>query len=109
MLITNQFPLFNPVNTDSILRPCGLEEKIAWKSLKQLGKIGDHKCPKEIALGLQNCANELTKWNNVVFAQIPKIIQEKRKTQFSYYLGKKMGSYGVDIYALKGDYVTSKQ
>ena len=46
--------------------------------------------PQEIALGLQNCANELTKWNNVVFAQIPKKIQEKRKAQFSYYLGKKM-------------------
>jgi len=58
--------------------------------LKQLGEIGDHKCPKEIALGLRNCADELTKWNNVVFAHIPKKIQEKRKTQFSYYLGKKM-------------------
>ena len=65
--------------------------------MKQLGEIGDHKCPKEIALGLQNCADELTKWNNVVFAHIPKKNPGKKKDSIFLLSRKKDGFYGVDI------------
>ena len=57
--------------------------------------------PSEIATRLRSCAENLSKWNKMVFGQIPKKIKEKRDT-LNYLVSRdRDGSLGGDINKLR--------
>ena len=57
--------------------------------------------PSGIAARLRSCAENLFKWNKMVFGQIPKKIKEKRDTLNSLVSRDRNGSLGGDINKLR--------
>ena len=54
-----------------------------------------------IAAKLRCCADNLSRWNKLVFRQIPKKIQEKRETLNSLAYRDRNGSLGGEINILR--------
>ena len=54
-----------------------------------------------IAARLRCCAENLSKWNKMVFGQFPKKIQEKRETLNTLFSRDRNGSLGGDINKLR--------
>ena len=54
-----------------------------------------------IAAKLRCCADNLSRWNKLVFRQIPKKIQEKRETLNSLACRDRNGSLGGEINILR--------
>ena len=67
----------------------------AWVSSQDLHS------PSGIAARLRSCAENLFKWNKMVFGQIPKKIKEKRDTLNSLVNRDRNGSLGGDINKLR--------
>ena len=57
--------------------------------------------PEGIALGLQHCATELSRWNRTVVENIPKKIQEKRQRLNSLTIHDSDRTNGVEINMLR--------
>ena len=57
--------------------------------------------PEGIALGLQRCAAELSRWNKTVVGNIPKKIQEKRQKLNSLTIQDSDGTNGAEINILR--------
>ncbi|XP_023912817.1 uncharacterized protein LOC112024413 [Quercus suber] len=74
---------------------CGDIIKAAWNDSVNLYN------PNDMVAGLKQCADDLSRWNRLVFGHIPRQIQNKRKALNKFVLRDHDGSNGREINKLR--------